>query len=111
MQSGKVIAIRREDQSVWERRASFSPVIVKKLIKQGVKVIVQPSNRRAYPMQVSIRTSYCSLGIFCDNKLTAEELLSSDNRRSIALLKPDSRLSRFPCGPSKMDTNCALVNI
>ncbi|XP_062541920.1 alpha-aminoadipic semialdehyde synthase, mitochondrial-like [Armigeres subalbatus] len=49
--TGTVIAIRREDQSVWERRASFSPAGVKKLIKQGVKVIVQPSNRRAYPMQ------------------------------------------------------------
>ncbi|CAH1999537.1 unnamed protein product [Acanthoscelides obtectus] len=47
----KVIAIRREDQSVWERRASFSPSHVKKLVRNGVKVIVQPSNRRAYPMQ------------------------------------------------------------
>lgn len=34
-----------------ERRAPFSPAIVKRLIKHGVKVIVQPSNRRAYPMQ------------------------------------------------------------
>ncbi|XP_055375686.1 alpha-aminoadipic semialdehyde synthase, mitochondrial [Condylostylus longicornis] len=49
--AGKVIAIRREDQSVWERRAAFSPYHVQKLVKQGVKVIVQPSNRRAYPMQ------------------------------------------------------------
>ncbi|XP_011207613.2 alpha-aminoadipic semialdehyde synthase, mitochondrial [Bactrocera dorsalis] len=49
---GKVIAIRREDQSVWERRAPFGPSHVQKLVKQGVKVIVQPSNRRAYPMQV-----------------------------------------------------------
>lgn len=38
-----------------ERRAPFSPAIVKRLIKNGVKVIVQPSNRRAYPMQVSQR--------------------------------------------------------
>lgn len=36
-----------------ERRAPFSPAIVKRLIKNGVKVIVQPSNRRAYPMQVT----------------------------------------------------------
>lgn len=50
----KVLAIRREDQSVWERRAPFNPSHVKKLIKRGVKVIVQPSNRRAYPMQVKI---------------------------------------------------------
>jgi len=47
----KVMAIRREDQSLWERRAPLGPQHVRKLIKEGVKVIVQPSNRRAYPMQ------------------------------------------------------------
>lgn len=53
LQTGKIIAIRREDQSVWERRSPFNPASVQKLTKNGVKVIVQPSNRRAYPMQVS----------------------------------------------------------
>lgn len=48
---GKVMAIRREDQSLWERRAPLAPQHVRKLIKEGVKVLVQPSNRRAYPMQ------------------------------------------------------------
>jgi alpha-aminoadipic semialdehyde synthase len=47
----KVMAIRREDQSVWERRAPLAPHHVRKLVKEGVKVIVQPSNRRAYPVQ------------------------------------------------------------
>lgn len=50
--SGKIIAIRREDQSVWERRAPFAPHHVKRLVKNGINVLVQPSNRRAYPMQV-----------------------------------------------------------
>ncbi|CAG2068984.1 unnamed protein product, partial [Timema podura] len=49
---GKVIAVRREDQSVWERRAPLAPANVRRLTRAGVKVIVQPSNRRAYPMQV-----------------------------------------------------------
>ena len=50
-----VIAIRREDNSVWERRAPFSPSHVRELIaRHGVKVIVQPSNRRAYAMQVRL---------------------------------------------------------
>ena len=48
----KVMAIRREDQSLWERRAPLGPHHVRKLVKEGVKVIVQPSNRRCYPMQV-----------------------------------------------------------
>lgn len=48
----KVLAIRREDNSVWERRAPLAPSHVKQLVDGGVKVIVQQSNRRAYPMQV-----------------------------------------------------------
>ena len=55
---GKVIAIRREDQSVWERRAPLAPVNVRNLVRAGVKVIVQPSNRRAYPIQVK-RLFFC----------------------------------------------------
>ncbi|XP_063230692.1 alpha-aminoadipic semialdehyde synthase, mitochondrial [Bacillus rossius redtenbacheri] len=47
---GKVIAIRREDQSVWERRAPLAPANVRRLTRAGVRVLVQPSNRRAYPM-------------------------------------------------------------
>ncbi|KAF2347992.1 Alanine dehydrogenase/pyridine nucleotide transhydrogenase N-terminal, partial [Trinorchestia longiramus] len=49
---GKVMAIRREDQSVWERRAPLAPQHVRKLVKRGVRVLVQPSNRRAYPTQM-----------------------------------------------------------
>jgi len=51
--NGKVLALRREDNSVWERRAPLSPTHVQQLVKTGVKVIVQPSDRRAFPMQVS----------------------------------------------------------
>lgn len=46
-----VMAIRRETINVWERRAPLSPQQVKKLVKKGVKVIVQPSDRRAYSMK------------------------------------------------------------
>lgn len=60
-QSRRVIAIRREDQSVWERRAPFSPSNVNRFVRQGVKVIVQPSNRRAYPMQVIFEDSFTHL--------------------------------------------------
>jgi len=52
--TGKVLALRREDNSVWERRCPLSPSQVQELVKCGVKVIVQPSNRRAFAMQVTI---------------------------------------------------------
>lgn len=44
---GPVVAIRREDINPWERRAPLAPRHVKELTNAGVKVLVQPSNRRA----------------------------------------------------------------
>lgn len=46
------MAIRRETINAWERRAPLSPKHVRELTRAGVKVLVQPSNRRAYTMQV-----------------------------------------------------------
>ena len=53
MSDKPVMAIRRETINVWERRAPLSPVQVRKLVKKGIKVILQPSDRRAYSMKVS----------------------------------------------------------
>lgn len=50
-----VMAIRRETVNVWERRAPLSPQQIRKLVKSGIKVIVQPSNRRAFSMKVCDR--------------------------------------------------------
>ena len=46
----KVLAVRREEYTVWERRAPLNPQHVKSLVRDGYKVIVQPSARRAYTM-------------------------------------------------------------
>ena len=43
-----VIGICREEGSVWERRAPMSPSHVGQLVREGFKVLVQPSSRRAY---------------------------------------------------------------
>lgn len=64
---GRVMAIRREDQSVWERRAPLSPSNVRRLTRAGVKVIVQSSNRRAYPLQV--RRSYRIISLFINSRI------------------------------------------
>ena len=50
MTASKVLAIRREESSVWERRAPLNPGHVQTLVKNGVKVLIQPSTRRAYSM-------------------------------------------------------------
>lgn len=43
-----VLGIRREDKNKWERRAPVAPQHVAALVKQGIKVIVQPSSRRVF---------------------------------------------------------------
>jgi hypothetical protein len=48
----RILAIRREDQSIWERRAPLAPNHVRKLVRDGIKVLVQPSNRRAFQIPV-----------------------------------------------------------
>ena len=59
MSSSKVLGIRHEDYgTLWERRAPLNPSQVKTLVQDGVKVLIQPSNKRAYPMQV-----WCSIVI------------------------------------------------
>jgi alpha-aminoadipic semialdehyde synthase len=42
------IGIRREDKSQWERRVPLTPDQVKKLVAQGIEVVIQPSKIRAF---------------------------------------------------------------
>lgn len=46
------LGIRRETINSWERRAPLAPSHVKKITKQGIRVLIQPSNRRVYPIEV-----------------------------------------------------------
>lgn len=48
-----IMAIRREDINPWERRAPLAPRHVKELTNAKVKVLVQPSNRRAIHEKVT----------------------------------------------------------
>jgi saccharopine dehydrogenase (NAD+, L-lysine-forming) len=43
------LSIRREDKSVWERRAPLTPDHVRQLVQGGVPVVVQPSEIRTFP--------------------------------------------------------------
>lgn len=54
---GAIMAIRREDINPWERRAPLAPRHIKELTNAGVKVLVQPSNRRAIHEKVRRRNS------------------------------------------------------
>lgn len=42
------IAILRECKNKWERRCSLTPIEVEQLVKQGIRVLVQPSTTRCF---------------------------------------------------------------
>jgi len=44
----KTLGIRKETKNKWERRVPLNPQAVKKLVDDGYKVVVQPSEIRIY---------------------------------------------------------------
>merc|ERR1712018_686714 len=86
----KVMAIRREDQSLWERRAPLGPQHVRKLVKEGVKVIVQPSNRRCYPMQ-----AYANAGAIIKEDLSEASVIFGVKQVPIDSLQRDKTFVFF----------------
>ncbi|XP_055919491.1 alpha-aminoadipic semialdehyde synthase, mitochondrial [Eupeodes corollae] len=102
---GKVIAIRREDQSVWERRAPFGPSHVQKLVKQGVKVIVQPSNRRAYPMQ-----AYLSSGAVIQEDISEASVIFGVKQVPVESLIPGKTYCFFSHTIKAQESNMPLLD-
>ncbi|CAB3223756.1 unnamed protein product [Arctia plantaginis] len=103
--NSRIIAIRREDQSVWERRAPFSPANVNRLVKQGVKVIVQPSNRRAYPMQ-----AYISAGAIVQEDISEANVIFGVKQTPIDLLIPNKTYCFFSHTIKAQEANMPMLD-
>ncbi|XP_021342744.1 alpha-aminoadipic semialdehyde synthase, mitochondrial-like isoform X2 [Mizuhopecten yessoensis] len=86
----KVMAIRRETINVWERRAPLAPRHVRKLVKNGIKVIVQPSNRRAYNM-----IDYAQCGAVIQEDISEASLVIGVKTVPIDQLMPDKTYAFF----------------
>lgn len=84
------IAIRRETINAWERRAPLAPSHVKKLTKEGVKVLIQPSNRRAYPIQ-----DYIAAGAIVQEDLMQAQLIMSVKQVPVEQLLPNKTYAFF----------------
>ncbi|XP_045768568.1 alpha-aminoadipic semialdehyde synthase, mitochondrial [Maniola jurtina] len=101
----RVIAIRREDQSVWERRASFSPSNVNRLVRTGVRVIVQPSNRRAYPMQ-----SYINAGAIIQEDISEASVIFGVKQTPVDLLIPNKTYCFFSHTIKAQEANMPMLD-
>ncbi|XP_043271750.1 alpha-aminoadipic semialdehyde synthase, mitochondrial isoform X2 [Venturia canescens] len=102
---GKTIAIRREDQSVWERRAPLAPANVRRLVRAGVKVLVQPSNRRAYPAQ-----SYLAAGALLQEDISDASVIFGVKQVPIDQLIPNKTYCFFSHTIKAQETNMPLLD-
>jgi alpha-aminoadipic semialdehyde synthase len=102
----KVIAIRREDQSIWERRAPLSPNQVRKLVmKDGYKVIVQPSNRRAFQIP-----EYVAAGAIAQEDLSEASVILGVKQVPCDLLLPNKTYVFFSHTIKAQEANMPLLD-
>ncbi|ELT95650.1 hypothetical protein CAPTEDRAFT_173154 [Capitella teleta] len=103
--SQRVIGIRREDHNPWERRAPFSPQQVAQLVRSGAKVIVQPSNRRAYPIN-----EYVNAGAKVKEDLSEAPVILGVKQVPIDSLIPEKTYVFFSHTIKAQDENMELLD-
>lgn len=99
------VAIRREDASIWERRAPLAPHHVEKLSRQGVRVLIQPSNRRAYPLQ-----SYVRSGAEAKEDISEAQVILGVKQVPVDLLLPGKTYCFFSHTIKAQEANMALLD-
>ncbi|KAK7102549.1 alpha-aminoadipic semialdehyde synthase, mitochondrial-like [Littorina saxatilis] len=100
-----VMAVRRETINVWERRAPLAPQHVRKLVKKGVKVIVQPSDRRAYSMQ-----EYSNMGAVIQEDISEASFIIGVKQIPIDTLLPDKTYAFFSHTIKAQEDNMPLLD-
>lgn len=101
----RIMAIRREDINVWERRSPISPAHVSELVNKGIKVLVQPSTRRAYTMD-----EYERAGATITEDLTSASLIIGVKSVPIDLLIPNKTYAFFSHTIKAQEANMPLLD-
>ncbi|KXJ12709.1 alpha-aminoadipic semialdehyde synthase, mitochondrial [Exaiptasia diaphana] len=101
----RIMAIRREDINVWERRSPISPAHVSELVNKGIKVLVQPSTRRAYTMD-----EYERAGATISEDLTSASLIIGVKSVPIDLLIPNKTYAFFSHTIKAQEANMPLMD-
>jgi alpha-aminoadipic semialdehyde synthase len=99
------MAIRREDINVWERRSPISPAHVSELVNRGIKVLVQPSTRRAYTMD-----EYERSGAIITEDLSPASLIIGVKAVPIDLLIPNKTYAFFSHTIKAQEANMHLLD-
>lgn len=99
------VAIRREDASIWERRAPLAPHHVERLTKLGVRILVQPSNRRVYPLQ-----SYIRAGAEAKEDISEASVILGVKQVPVDLLLPGKTYCFFSHTIKAQEANMPLLD-
>lgn len=99
-----VMAIRREDINPWERRAPLAPRHVRELTHAGVKVLVQPSNRRAIHEKY-----YMKAGAVIQEDISEASLIVGVKRMPEDIVIPRKTYAFFSHTIKAQEANMALL--
>ncbi len=105
VEDGKILALRREDINVWERRAPIAPQHIKELQEKGITTLVQPSTRRAYTMQ-----EYENAGAIITEDLSPASLILGVKQVPIDILLPDKTYAFFSHTIKAQEANMPLLD-
>ncbi|CAF1178513.1 unnamed protein product [Adineta steineri] len=106
LRSKHVIGIRREDQSPWERRAPLAPEHVRTLVKKhNIKVLIQASNRRAFPI-----LSYIQAGATVQEDLSEASVIIGVKQVPADLLIPNKVYIMFSHTHKAQEDNMSLLD-
>nr|XP_018667627.1 alpha-aminoadipic semialdehyde synthase, mitochondrial [Ciona intestinalis] len=103
--SAPIVAIRREDNVVWERRAPLAPSHVRKLVHDGIKVLVQPANKRAFPVQ-----EYVSVGATIQEDLSEASVILGVKQVPVDCLQADKTYIFFSHTIKAQDENMPMLD-
>uniref|UniRef100_H2Y796 Uncharacterized protein n=1 Tax=Ciona savignyi TaxID=51511 RepID=H2Y796_CIOSA len=90
---------------VWERRAPLAPSHVRKLVQDGVKVLVQPANKRAFPVQ-----EYVSVGATVQEDLSEASVILGVKQVPIDRLQNDKVYIFFSHTIKAQDENMPMLD-
>jgi alpha-aminoadipic semialdehyde synthase len=79
-----VIALRRENKNVWERRVGLTPSDCKTLIDQGIEVLVQPDSLRCFNDK-----EYSNVGAVVTEDITSASIIIGIKEVPLEYLFPD----------------------
>jgi len=112
-----VVGIRREDKSVWERRAPLVPDDVRELIAEhGIRVVIQPSDLRVFKDE-----EYAAVGAQVQEDLSECDVIFAVKEVPLHLILPDKTYVYFahvikgqpynmPMLKRLLDLGCTLID-